>query len=150
MTSRSIGVAIGALLLAACGLGVEGLGPVPVDDAGSQTLEPVDGSVGSSPRAPAPTAPTVDARAASTDAPGEAKESGSTSAGGGSLEGGSCDLPGGATLCCGSVACADGDGMCAAAGVCALCRAKCIDPKKPVCCAASSATVNCAATPDEC
>jgi hypothetical protein len=150
LTPRIIGLAAGALLLSACGLSVEGLGPDPVPDAGSPTLEPVDGSVGNTPRPPGSSAPTVDAQAAAIDGPTEAKESGTISASGGALEAGSCVLPSGATVCCGSVPCADGDGTCSAAGVCALCQAQCTDPKKPVCCAASSNTVTCNATPGAC
>jgi hypothetical protein len=143
MTTRIIALGASALLLAACGLGVDGLGPDLAYDAGSRTLEPVDGSVGS-PARPTPS-PTVDAKASSmTDAPSASSDSG------GSLEGGSCVLPSRATLCCGSVACTDGDGTCATAGVCALCQANCTDPKKPVCCAASSKMVTCSATPDGC
>jgi hypothetical protein len=152
MTIRIIGLGLGALLLAACGLSVDGLGPNPVDDAGSRTLEPVDGSVGNTPRSPAPAAPTADAAGASIDAreepvvPGAANDASRAP-----IEAGStCVLPAGATLCCGSVACANGDGTCATAGVCSLCQSTCTDPKKPVCCAASSNSVTCSATPGEC
>jgi hypothetical protein len=92
----------------------------------------------------------ADAKAPSMDAPIEARGGGTTAASDASFEGGSCVLPSGATQCCGSVACTDGDGKCATAGVCGLCQAQCTDPKKPVCCATSSTTVTCGATPNEC
>lgn len=125
MTMRTIAVAFGALLLTACSLSVEGLGPDPVDDAGSRTLEPVDGAV-VPPARPSP-APTTDARPspmdapAPMDAPSEAKGGGTSSADGSAPEGGSDP-----------------------------CQSKCTDPKKPVCCPGSSGTVTCSATSDEC
>ena len=150
MTTRIIGGGVGALLLAACGLGVDGLGPDPVEDAGSRTLEPVDSSVASPVRPPA--APAVDAAGAAIDASSAAPDPVvAEDASGGRLEGGTaCVLPQGAALCCGSVACADGDGTCATAGVCALCQASCTNAKKPVCCAESSTKVSCQAKPDDC
>jgi hypothetical protein len=150
MTSRIIGFGAGALLVSACTLSMEGLGPEPVDDAGARTLEPVDGAVASPPRPPA--TPTADAAGASTDARGgPADPVAANDASRAPIEAGStCVLPADATLCCGSVACADGDGTCATAGVCALCQSRCTDPKKPVCCAASSTTVTCSATPGDC
>jgi hypothetical protein len=151
MTNRIIGIGVGALLLSACGLSVEGLGPNPVD-AGLPTLEPVDGAAANTPRPSAPAAPAVDAAGASIDAREEAADpSAASDASRGSIEAGSsCVLPSGAIRCCGSVACTDGDGTCASAGVCGLCQTSCTDPKKPVCCAASSTMVTCAATPNEC
>jgi hypothetical protein len=150
MTSRSsCGFAVAALLLPACTLGVEGLGPDLVDDAGSPPLVAVDASPpeAASPPVDAMTSEPTDAARVSIDARGVAN---ANDASGGSHEGGSCVLPSGATLCCGSVACTDGDGTCATAGVCDLCEAKCTDPAKPVCCARSSKEVACAATPAGC
>jgi hypothetical protein len=147
MTARSIlGVGIAAPLLAACSLGVEGLGPDPLADAGSPPLYAVDASAKEAASAPPPRA-MVDASPVSVDARSAAN---AADASGGSLEGGSCVLPARATLCCGSVACTDADGTCASGGVCARCQAQCTDPTKPICCAASSTAVTCAATPDGC
>jgi hypothetical protein len=93
------------------------------------------------------TSPTDDASdAGGGDAP---SESGPGDASG--TEGGSCVLPAGATLCCGSVACADQGGFpCATPGVCTLCEQMCTDPTTPVCCPAAADFVVCAATPNGC
>jgi hypothetical protein len=73
---------------------------------------------------------------------------------GGTSEGGTdaatCNLPAGATMCCGSIACTSADGTCATAGVCALCRRTCTNPMLPVCCAEGNGIVSCAAQPGSC
>jgi hypothetical protein len=154
MTSRTIGMGIAALLLSACALSENGLGPDALDDAGSPPLYAVDSSAAEAASAPAADAASAVPADAMTDASRVSIDARSvanaTDASGGALEGGSCVLPTGATLCCGSVACTSSEGTCATAGVCALCQAQCTDPKKPVCCATSSTTVTCAATSDGC
>jgi hypothetical protein len=149
--SRSIGSGISgiaALFLSGCSLSVEGLGPDSVVlDAGSPALYAPDGSVGAIAPADAMAGAPTDAGRVAIDGRSVANGSDASAA---SAEGGSCVLPSRATLCCGSVACTDGDGTCATAGICALCQSTCTNPKKPICCASSSTAVTCAATPDGC
>jgi hypothetical protein len=61
-----------------------------------------------------------------------------------------CVLPLGATICCGSVACADDKVPCDSPGQCAVCEATCVDPVKPVCCPTGTLTATCVAKPNEC